>query len=449
MRTKLILLTDILTFFIVWTVSYFLRFKVGSGEQGMEFAFLIVGLIQSGITIWFFARLNHYSNLRASPIEVVLGTVKANMKAIFVLVVLLYFGYPDRLSRVFLVIFAVLSSVAFIFEKLMIRLMLLRSATKKDSVILVGNGRALVQLVESYFDKDPDRYKHIDFIGWLNPPASYNSTRIPKLSIDGVNDRIALKAIDAFYVCYSENDKPKEQEFLKEHLLDLIPIRILIETTPMLLGHSVRSRDGILSIDLNETQHPMHLLVIKRIIDIVGAVFGLVVLSPLFLFIAIGIKLSSRGPIFYSQERIGMNGEFFKMWKFRSMKPPREDEDKTEWANKENNRRTKFGDFLRKSSLDELPQFFNVLIGNMSLVGPRPERPFFVEKFKIEIPGYMLRHKMPVGISGWAQINGLRGDTSISERIEHDIYYIKHWSIWLDIQIIFLTFWKSLIDKNA
>jgi exopolysaccharide biosynthesis polyprenyl glycosylphosphotransferase len=180
-----------------------------------------------------------------------------------------------------------------------------------------------------------------------------------------------------------------------------------------------------------------------------GAVFGLFVLSPLFLFIAVGIKLSSRGPIFYSQERIGINGKFFKMWKFRSMIPPRENEDKTEWANKENNRRTKFGDFLRKSSLDELPQFFNVLIGNMSLIGPRPERPFFVEKFKSEIPGYMLRHKMPVGISGWAQINGLRGDTSISERIEHDIYYIKHWSIWLDIQIIFLTFWKSLIDKNA
>lgn len=449
MRSRLILLFDLLTFFLVWTICYFLRFKLAPGQQGMEFSFLIVGLIQSGITVWFFARLNHYSNTRFSPIDIVLGTVKGNMKAIFMLVVLLYFFYPDRLSRVFLLIYAALSSLAFIFEKLVVQILLVKKANKKDSVILVGNSPALVHLVEHYFEKESERYKHIDFIGWLNPPPSYNSTRIPKLSIDGVNDRIKLKAIDAFYVSFSENDKPQEQAFLKEHLLDLIPIRILIETTPMLLGHSVRSRDGILSIDLNETQHPVHLLFIKRVIDFVGSLFGIMALSPIFIGIAIGIKLSSRGPIFYSQERIGMNGRSFRMWKFRSMKPPRDDEDKTEWANKHNDRRTKFGDFLRKSSLDELPQFFNVLNGTMSLVGPRPERPFFVEKFKIEIPGYMLRHKMPAGISGWAQINGLRGDTSISDRIDHDIYYIKHWSIWLDIQIIFLTFWKSLIDKNA
>lgn len=449
MRSRLILFFDLLTFFIVWVACYLLRFHVATGQHGMEFAFVIGGLIQSGITVWFFARLNHYSLLRFSPIEIVLGTVKANMKSIFVLVVLLYFFYPDRLSRAFLVMYTILSSVAFIFEKLMVRLYLDRRTTKKDSVVLVGNGRAVSLLAEKYLHKDRDQYRHIELIGWFQPPDSCSQSPIPIQTSESLAQLISAKAIDAYYVSFSENDKAREHEFLKAHLLDVIPIRILMETTPMLLGHSVRYRDGILSIDLNETQHPMHLLVLKRLMDIFGSLFGLIVLSPLLLLIAIGIKLSSQGPILYSQERMGINGRLFKMWKFRSMRPATSGEDKTEWANKHNNRRTKFGDFLRKSSLDELPQLINVLNGSMSLVGPRPERPFFVEKFKADIPGYMLRHKMPSGISGWAQINGLRGDTSIKDRIEHDIYYIKHWSIWLDIQIIFLTFWKSLIDKNA
>lgn len=449
MRSKLILLCDLFTFFLVWWVCYLLRFHVAAGQAGMEFAFIIGGLIQSGITVWFFARLNHYSLLRFSPIEVVLGTAKANMKALFVLVVLLYFFYPDRLSRGFLVMYAVLSTVAFIFEKLMLRLYLDRKTTKKDSVVLVGNGRAVTQLAEKYLHKDRDQYRHIEFIGWVHPPADCTGSKIPRITPEGLTELIQTKAINAYYVSFSENDKMREQEFLKAHLLDVIPIRILMETTPMLLGHSVRYRDGILSIDLNETQHPTHLLVVKRLIDFFGSLFGLIVLSPLFLLIAAGIALTSKGPVLYSQERLGIHGRPFRMWKFRSMKPAVSGEDKVEWATKHTSRRTKFGDFLRKSSLDELPQLFNVLNGTMSLVGPRPERPYFVDKFKSEIPGYMLRHKMPSGISGWAQINGLRGDTSIKDRIEHDIYYIKHWSIWLDIQIIFLTFWKSLIDKNA
>jgi len=131
------------------------------------------------------------------------------------------------------------------------------------------------------------------------------------------------------------------------------------------------------------------------------------------------------------------------------MRVTEDDSDKKEWSNKENPRKTKVGDFLRKTSLDELPQLWNVLMGDMSLVGPRPEQPFFVEKFRHEIPGYMLKHKMKPGITGWAQVNGWRGDTSLHKRIECDIYYIKHWSFWFDIKILFLTFFKGFINKNA
>jgi lipopolysaccharide/colanic/teichoic acid biosynthesis glycosyltransferase len=146
---------------------------------------------------------------------------------------------------------------------------------------------------------------------------------------------------------------------------------------------------------------------------------------------------------------VGLDGEEFMMWKFRSMRVATGDEDKTEWSNKDNPRKTKFGDFIRRTSLDELPQLLNVLLGNMSLVGPRPEQPFFVEKFRHEIPGYMLKHKMKPGMTGWAQVNGWRGDTDLNKRIECDIYYIKHWSLWFDIKILFLTIFKGFINKNA
>ena len=162
---------------------------------------------------------------------------------------------------------------------------------------------------------------------------------------------------------------------------------------------------------------------------------------------AIGVKLSSKGPVFFKQQRVGKNKKTFNMYKFRSMVV--NDEQDTAWSSKEDSRRTKFGSFLRKTSLDELPQFFNVLKGDMSIVGPRPEIPFYVEQFKEEIPLYMVRHQIRPGITGWAQIKGLRGDTSIKDRIEHDIYYAEHWSIWFDVKIIFITiFGGKFINKE-
>lgn len=189
--------------------------------------------------------------------------------------------------------------------------------------------------------------------------------------------------------------------------------------------------------------------IVKRILDILFSSVVLVLLSPVFALIAVGVKLSSPGPVFFTQERIGLNSKPFKMFKFRTMRvQPKEQSDRT-WTTNDDLRKTMFGSFLRKTSLDELPQFFNVLIGNMSVVGPRPERPYFVEKFREEIPHYMLRHNAKAGITGWAQVNGLRGNTSIARRVEADIYYQRHWSLWLDLKIIWLTVFRSPKDKNA
>ncbi|MCI9051390.1 MAG: undecaprenyl-phosphate glucose phosphotransferase [Lachnospiraceae bacterium] len=187
-------------------------------------------------------------------------------------------------------------------------------------------------------------------------------------------------------------------------------------------------------------------IVIKRIMDVIGAVCAIILFSPIMLFVAILIKATSPGPIIYSQERVGLHSKTFRMYKFRSMEVK---EEKNGWTKKNDPRVTPIGKIIRKLSIDELPQLYNVLIGNMSLVGPRPERPFFVEKFREEIPRYMVKHQVRPGMTGWAQVKGYRGDTSIRKRIDCDLYYIENWSIGLDIKILFLTVFKGFINRNA
>ena len=184
-------------------------------------------------------------------------------------------------------------------------------------------------------------------------------------------------------------------------------------------------------------------------VDICGALFGIILFSPLMLLTAALIKLTSPGPIIYSQERIGLHNRPFKMFKFRSMEVQDPNKEKNQWTTPHDPRVTPVGRFIRKTSIDEMPQFFNILIGDMSLVGPRPERPLFVEKFKEEIPRYMIKHQVRPGLTGLAQVNGYRGDTSITKRIEHDLYYIENWSLGFDFKIMFLTIFKGFINKNA
>jgi len=189
--------------------------------------------------------------------------------------------------------------------------------------------------------------------------------------------------------------------------------------------------------------------VAKRSVDIFGAVVAIVLFSPIMLLTAVIIKLTSPGPLIYSQERIGLHNRPFKMYKFRSMEVQAPAAEKDKWTTPHDPRVTPIGRFIRKTSIDEMPQFFNVLKGDMSLVGPRPERPFFVERFKEEIPRYMIKHQVRPGMTGWAQVNGYRGDTSITKRIEHDLYYIENWTLGWDFKILFLTFFKGFINKNA
>ena len=190
-------------------------------------------------------------------------------------------------------------------------------------------------------------------------------------------------------------------------------------------------------------------MICKRAMDIVGAIVAIIIFSPVMLVTAVLVKTTSKGPLIYKQERVGLHNQTFQMYKFRSMEVQSAKSEKRAWTVRDDPRVTKVGRVIRKTSIDELPQLFNILKGDMSLVGPRPERPQYVEKFREEIPRYMIKHQVRPGMTGWAQVNGYRGDTSIRKRIEHDLYYIENWTIGLDIKILFLTVFKGFINKNA
>ena len=186
---------------------------------------------------------------------------------------------------------------------------------------------------------------------------------------------------------------------------------------------------------------------LKRISDIFLAIIGIIVTSPILLITAILVKLTSPGPVIFKQKRVGINRKQFDIYKFRSMKVQDDQFEKYQWSHENDPEKTKFGSFIRKTNIDELPQFFNILKGDMSLIGPRPERPYFVEKFRDEIPKYMIKHHVRPGMTGYAQINGYRGNTSIKKRIDHDIYYVENWDFLLDVKIFFMTFRNFF--KNA
>jgi Undecaprenyl-phosphate glucose phosphotransferase len=189
-------------------------------------------------------------------------------------------------------------------------------------------------------------------------------------------------------------------------------------------------------------------LTLKRIVDVAFSSAFLLFSSPVMMLTALAIRLDSPGPAFFAQERMGLDAKPFKVLKFRSMRQDAE-ANGPGWTTKDDPRRTRVGTFIRKTSIDELPQFINVLMGDMSVVGPRPEQPAYVEQFRQSIPRYMERHREKAGITGWAQINGLRGDTSIVERTKYDLWYIENWSLWLDFKIILRTAFKALTDKAA
>jgi Undecaprenyl-phosphate glucose phosphotransferase len=261
---------------------------------------------------------------------------------------------------------------------------------------------------------------------------------------------IRTHGIDQLYIALPLEAHDRMEKVLANLGEETVDIKVVPDLLKFMnLQAGVEELDGLPIVNLTESPLYGWNLVVKRVSDIVLSVLAILLSAPVLLLVAVLIKLGSKGPVIFRQERVGLDGEEFEMLKFRSMRVDAEDKTGPVWANKNDDRKTRLGAFLRKTSVDELPQLFNVLKGDMSLVGPRPERPVFVEEFKKSVPQYMLRLKMKAGLTGWAQVNGWRGDTSLNKRIEFDLYYIKNWSLLFDLKIILMTFWNGFVNPHA
>lgn len=443
---------DALMVSMAWLGSYYFRFHFFPGaESGISLIFLKATLFLIIITIYYFSKYGLYTSQRMkSRTNEIYNIFKANLYTTLTFVVVLYFFADRRLSRSVLVIYFFTSLFLQTFSRMMIRNILRhlrRQGKNLRHILLVGHGQPIehyVQTIQSFKDAG------FNFKGWVDSNGLASKYKIKEINstIDEARKNVEP---DSIVICYTGEDSTKLDKIVREYHNDVIPLQILPDLTYSFVGYRVDDFAGIPLMTVNHPNFSTVDMTTKRIFDIVSTGLGLVFISPLLAFLAFGVKLSSPGPIFYGQERVGLDGKKFKMWKFRSMKvaTDKDNNNVPGWTVKDDPRKTKFGSFLRATSLDELPQLWNVFVGDMSLVGPRPEQTYYVEKFRHEIPAYMLRHKMKAGITGWAQVNGWRGDTSLHKRIECDIYYIRHWSLWLDIKIIFLTFWKGFVNKNA
>jgi len=318
-------------------------------------------------------------------------------------------------------------------------------------IVMVGLNQMAIEVSRQL---NQSSWAGLQVVGYVDEPSNTQfvpSDFYPKRlgSVDDLAAIITREAVDEVWVAFPGEALAERVQHELRHLP--VSIRLVIDCFAFRQSKflSLNTVAGIPTLDVSVS--PLHGInrYIKEIEDRLLALGLLILVSPLMLLIALGVKLSSRGPVFYRQERVGWNNRSFIMLKFRSMPVDVEAKTGPVWAKRGESRTTVFGGFLRKTSLDELPQLLNVLKGDMSLVGPRPERPDFVEVFKEQVPNYMKKHMVKAGITGWAQVNGWRGDTDLNRRIEHDLYYIQHWSVWFDLEIALRTVVFGFVNKNA
>jgi len=355
-------------------------------------------------------------------------------------------------SRATLFMFLIAAIVLVIAGRSIVRAVVVRRHRRGkdlDRVLIAGNGdlaRAVVARMAAHRDQLGFR-----IVGYLRNGDGGEIPDLPCLgSIAEAEQVLAAEAIDHVFVALPHASSPVMMELLDR----LMRVSLSIHVVPDLLQFMVlRSRmedlDGLPTINLSETPLEGWSRFVKRGFDLVVALTALVLLSPVMFAVALAIWIEDGAPVFYRQIRMGLDGKPFAMVKFRSMRVGAEQVTGAVWAAKDDPRRTRVGGFIRAWSLDELPQLWNVLVGDMSVIGPRPERPEFVEQFRAEVPHYMLRHKVRAGMTGWAQVHGWRGNTSIRMRIEHDLYYIENWSLLLDLKILFMTVLHGLKHENA
>ena len=456
---RLQMLLDVVVIAVSYFAAWWLRFRGPFSETAVrtlsfeQYMFALVFIIPGFLLLY--QAFNLYVPMRMQGRRLVLANViKANTLGLLLIMFVLYTIDEGHFSRMVIYIFYVINISLEWIERMLVFYIqrdMWRRGLNQKQLLLVGYSRA----AEEYIDRVKQNpqwgyvirgilddnvpsgtmYRDIKVIGRIaNLSVILPANRLDEIAITlGLSEYYRLEEIVS--MCEKSGVHTK---FIPDYN-KIIPTRPYTED---ILGLPVIN---IRYVPLNNTFNAL----VKRAMDIVGSIAAIIVSSPVMLVVSILVKLTSPGPLIYKQERVGLHNKTFRMYKFRSMEVQPEAEEKKAWTVKNDPRVTGIGKFMRRTSIDELTQLFNILKGDMSLVGPRPERPFFVEKFREEIPRYMVKHQVRPGLTGWAQVNGYRGDTSIRKRIECDLYYIENWSVGFDVKILFLTFFKGFINKNA
>ncbi|MBD5135118.1 MAG: undecaprenyl-phosphate glucose phosphotransferase [Lachnospiraceae bacterium] len=450
---------DGLIIIISYAASWYLKFRTdlfsNEGNALSRRTYFGALIIIVPLYLIIYTAFSLYTSKRTHRIRYIMNNIlKANVIGLLVYLTMLYVARQQHFSRTMMFIFFGLN----IFNEMLLRILIRKGLVfirKKGfnikRVLLVGYSRAaegyidrvksnpqwgyqIAGILDDNVEKNTE-YKGVRVLGRIDSLLSI----LPQNSLDEIAITLGLSEYAKFESIVNLCEKSGvHTQFIPDYNR-VIPTKPYTEDLQGLPVINIRY------VPLNNTINAA----IKRIVDIAGSAAGIIVLSPLMILISIAVRCSSKGPLIFKQERVGLHNKTFMMYKFRTMEVQPEESEKKEWTKRNDPRVTSIGKLLRCTSLDELPQLFNIFAGNMSLVGPRPERPFFVEKFKEEIPRYMIKHQVRPGLTGWAQINGYRGDTSINKRIEFDLYYIENWTMWLDFKIMFLTIFKGFINKNA
>jgi len=453
------IIADLVVISIAWLLAYWIRFTTDFVpiEKGVPPISNYLSLLLFIWLIWVFVfkRMGLYRPMRGvRRVREIWLLINANALSILLLIALTYLfrEKSEPFSRLVFVYFGIIGTVFTITERSLLRYFLRevrRRGYNLRYMLLVGAGKVAGDIASRI---RLHRELGIQLIGCLSRDGTEKKgpRGIPIVGkYTDVGKLLQTVDIDQLMVALPLEDNHFLPEIMAQLDDSLVDVKIVPDLYQFVsLGGSVEEFEGLPVIGLQASPLDGINLALKRVCDLIVASILIVVLAPFLLAIALVIKLTSRGPVFYSQERVSLDGTPFSIYKFRTMHLDAED-DGPRWATKGDSRTTVIGKFLRSSSLDELPQLFNVILGNMSIVGPRPERPVFIKEFRRRIPRYMLRHKVPAGMTGWAQINGWRGNTSIDKRIEYDLYYIENWSLFLDLKILFMTIFKGFRNSNA
>lgn len=439
-----------------WCFAYYVRFYTGfTSPRGIPPFTQYALVLPFILPVWFTLLRSRglYEPQRTdSPLREAGAVIGATAMGVVVLVALSFFVRGYYYSRIAIAVFSFASIFSIITMRWGVRVTLRRLRRKGYNlryVLVVGAGDLAREVIERVH-AHPEAGLRV--VGVLAENVAEQGRRVGGVPVlgeyGGIKELLTRRRIDQVVLALPRDEQHHLEKVLGSLDDEFVNVRMVPDLLHvMTLRSSVEDLDGLPTINLRDTPLLGWAAVQKRVMDVALTVPVLIVLSPLLLTVALAVGLTSGWPVFYRQKRMGLDGRVFEMLKFRTMRRDAEAATGPVWTSENDPRRTRLGALLRATNIDELPQIWNVVRGDMSLVGPRPERPVFIERFRREIPGYMLRHKVKAGLTGWAQVHGWRGDTSLHERIEHDIYYIQNWSLGLDVRILLMTVWRGF--RNA